>query len=483
VPQRSPEIPVIDLFAGPGGLGEGFESLAPRPRRPGFRVVLSIECDDWAHKTLELRSFFRQFPKGNVPAAYYRYLEGKELREILFGNYPSQADAARTIARKATLGDPAETSLDEIDTWIKKALGPARSTGRWILVGGPPCQAYSLVGRARRTREARDKFESDKRHHLYKEYLRILQSHQPAVFVMENVKGILSARLGGELIFGKICDDLAAAGYDLHSLSGDLSRDSAGSWNPASFVVCAEHYGIPQARHRVFIVGIRRGNGGKLNELARVLAPMTVQDAIGDLPRLKSLLSARGGSSRCSWEEARSKGLALAKRASNNAIKRSMRRFRSCSSEAERPFNHDARSHISEDISRYAFVAEFAIRHGRSPTLADFPKKLLPKHRNASLEKDAVPFADRFRVQMADRPSSTITSHISKDGHYYIHPDPLQARSLTVREAARLQTFPDDYFFEGPRTEQYRQVGNAVPPKLALRIADQISKLMLRGRK
>jgi DNA (cytosine-5)-methyltransferase 1 len=468
-------IPVIDLFAGPGGLGEGFDSLRPAGRRPGFEVVLSIECDPWAHRTLELRSFFRQFPRGKAPEAYYDYLRGKFKREELFAGYPLQAKAAAAVARKAKLGEE-EPAL--VDRWIRKALGPACETGKWALVGGPPCQAYSLVGRARRTRESRKKFESDERHQLYKEYLRILLVHQPAVFVMENVKGILSASLGGERIFAKICDDLSAAGYDLHSLSGDVVRDSAGSWNPASFVVCAEHYGIPQTRHRVFVVGIRRGIGGTLNPLARVLAPMTVQDAIGDIPRLKSLLSKRRNSPLGSWDEARSKGLALAKRASNGAANRSMKRFRSRLPATENPVNHEPRGHICEDISRYAFVAEFAVRNGRSPTLDDFPKKLLPKHRNATLRNGNVPFTDRFRVQMADRPSSTITSHISKDGHYYIHPDPMQARSLTVREAARLQTFADNYFFEGPRTEQYKQVGNAVPPLLARRIAEIVANVI-----
>ena len=468
-------IPVIDLFAGPGGLGEGFDSSPSASVNLSFRIALSIECDPWAHRTLELRSFFRQFPEGKAPQDYYEYLRGKVRREQLFAAYPRQAKAAAAVARKAKLG---EEDPDVVDGWIHQALGPAGKTGKWVLVGGPPCQAYSLVGRARRSRESRKKFESDERHSLYKEYLRILKVHQPAVFVMENVKGILSASLGGERIFGKICNDLSAAGYNLHSLSGDSVKESTGSWNPASFVVCAERHGIPQARHRVFIVGVRRGMGGDINPLSCALAPMTVQDAIGDLPRLKSLLSKKRGSTRGSWEKARGIGLTLAKHVSGGATKQCMNRFRSRSLKAEEPLNHEARGHICEDISRYAFVAEFAIRNGRSPTLADFPKQLLPKHRNVSRRNGDVPFADRFRAQMANKPSSTITSHISKDGHYYIHPDPLQARSLTVREAARLQTFPDDYFFEGPRTEQYRQVGNAVPPLLAALIAGLISEIL-----
>jgi DNA (cytosine-5)-methyltransferase 1 len=132
--------------------------------------------------------------------------------------------------------------------------------------------------------------------------------------------------------------------------------------------------------------------------------------------------------------------------------------------------NNETRGHMAADLSRYAFAAAFARSTGRSPTSAEFPESLAPKHRNWNSGK----FADRFRVQLADRCATTITSHISKDGHYFIHPDPLQCRSLTVREAARIQTFPDNYIFLGNRTEQYVQVGNAVPPLLANKIAESL---------
>jgi DNA (cytosine-5)-methyltransferase 1 len=133
---------------------------------------------------------------------------------------------------------------------------------------------------------------------------------------------------------------------------------------------------------------------------------------------------------------------------------------------------------MRDDLHRYLFCACFAKVHGRSPKLRDFPKELFPTHRNITADSERNAFEDRFRVQLADQPATTITSHVSKDGHYYIHHDPMQCRSLTVREAARLQTFPDNYFFEGGRTEQYRQVGNAVPPLLAREIAGVVFELL-----
>jgi len=141
-------------------------------------------------------------------------------------------------------------------------------------------------------------------------------------------------------------------------------------------------------------------------------------------------------------------------------------------------FNHSSRGHIPGDLRRYFFAACFAKVTGHSPNLANFPTALLPNHENIIDVVDNIQFADRFRVQLSGRPSTTITSHISKDGHYYIHFDPLQCRSLTVREAARLQTFPDNYYFMGPRTAQYQQVGNAVPPLFAFKIAEKVYRVI-----
>ena len=137
---------------------------------------------------------------------------------------------------------------------------------------------------------------------------------------------------------------------------------------------------------------------------------------------------------------------------------------------------HETRAHMRSDLYRYLFAAAYGSVEKVSPKIADFPTPLLPKHDNVNLDK--VPFADRFRVQLKDSWSSTVVAHIAKDGHYFIHPDPSQSRSLTVREAARLQTFQDNYFFAGNRTEQYTQVGNAVPPLLARKVAHVVARFM-----
>ena len=249
------KIPIIDLFAGPGGLGEGFESGGR------FRVSLSVECDRYAHRTLLLRTFLRQFNGREKPDAYYEYIRGEISLDQLFSKHPKEEDLAKKIATLAKLG---EANPDEIDEMVDKALKPLggpKNLRTWVLIGGPPCQAYSLVGRSRRTREKRDDFEKDSRHYLYREYLRILAKHQPAIFVMENVKGILSAKLQGSRIFAQICDDLSGAGYTLHGFSGDPPRTGdqtkSENWNPNAFLIKSEEHGIPQKRHRVFILGIR----------------------------------------------------------------------------------------------------------------------------------------------------------------------------------------------------------------------------------
>lgn len=509
LPER---IPVVDLFAGPGGLGEGFSAYENSGARKGFEVKVSIEKDAVAHRTLSLRAVFRSFPKGKVPDCYYDYIRG----DLSPGEFRSHPDVSKEVeeaareARNATLG---ETDPHEIDRWIRDAIG---NSDPWVLIGGPPCQAYSVAGRSRMRGRDPEAFEADKRHFLYREYLRIIKRFAPAIFVMENVKGMLSSTHGGSRIFEQIFSDLSCPGDDLeYELRSFVVRGGDSSLTPADFIIESERFGVPQMRHRVILLGIRSDLAHlKHRTLIEVAGGMvSVQKALSGLPVLRSRLS-REPDSFGDWLDAVREasgrlagwGLPIAvqvmeemERAAK-AAKRSQSyggRFVPNDStmdlqmpSALRSWYHDpriggttlheTRSHMRSDIHRYLFASCFSKVFGWSPKLDDFPDSLLPEHNNVTAED--VPFKDRFRVQVGDYPSTTVVSHIAKDGHYYIHPDPSQCRSLTVREAARLQTFPDNYFFEGNRTEQYTQVGNAVPPYLARQLAEIVFGVLARSR-
>ena len=515
--------PIIDLFAGPGGLGEGFSAFSNYQKSRPFSIVLSIEKDFYAHKTLQLRSFYRQFAPNEVPEDYYSYLRGDFDSSLIAERYPVEIGRAMNEAWRAELG---EVDPQIVDERITKALNGNK---KWVLIGGPPCQAYSLVGRSR----TGGTNPYDARLYLYREYLRIIAKHSPPVFIMENVKGLLSSRINNELIFDKILSDLrrpCAAiknslekgdfsaydnEYNLFSLVNESSETASG-WkelHPRDFIIKSEDYGIPQARHRVIILGIRQDLSPSGAEVLTPSTPIDVKSVLSGLPSLRSGLSKTKDSS-VAWINAiqsilSRKTVSCYKDDSGSEVSQKIQEIASnlCAPEAGRGSdfiftpagqldhyshwyldhrmcgicNHSARGHMVDDLHRYIFAACYAKVHERSPTLQFFPKELLPHHTNVEKAVFGSHFADRFRVQVESKPSTTITSHIAKDGHYYIHPDPSQCRSLTVREAARLQTFPDNYFFEGPRTEQYKQVGNAVPPLLAKQIAKVVYDVLQAG--
>jgi DNA (cytosine-5)-methyltransferase 1 len=513
------QIPIIDLFAGPGGLGEGFTSVVDKNNNRHFRIALSIEKDEFAHKTLTLRSFTRQFPFRNLPEEYYKFIRGeiKEV-EILYRLYPKESARAMEEAWRVELASKAKDSIthEEIDKRIRKSLNGYKD---FVLIGGPPCQAYSLVGRARR-KEKEGLNKEDERVYLYREYYRILAIHRPAVFIMENVKGLLSSRVENELIFEQLVKDLqdpiesykklegqeriykSRISYNIYSLVEPVSEsiDLFGKkteYKPSDFIIRSEDYGIPQTRHRVILLGIRSDLKIRPELLRPFGKKIRVEQVLNGLPALRSGLS-KTNDGKLEWKEtieaikysrlAHSmdseiwdKMIAVIDRL---RVPRNDKGGSFVESEVTIGYNpkwyldpkingtcnHESRSHIKEDLYRYLFVSCFAKVRGRSPKISDFPEMLLPKHENIYTNK----FSDRFRVQLSKEPAKTITSHISKDGHYYIHPDPGQCRSLTVREAARIQTFPDNYYFCGPRTEQFHQVGNAVPPLLAKQIGEMI---------
>lgn len=565
-------IPVIDVFAGPGGLGEGFSALKNADGDSVFDITLSVEMDEKARQTLLLRTFYRQFQEDQVPEEYYEfirmagYVDVYKLREILEENGNEEGvhkfDTADQIAKQAELG---KVDVDDLDGWITDAIKDENGNKKenWILVGGPPCQAYSVVGRSRRGGIS----ANDPRVYLYREYYRILAKHNPPVFVMENVKGLLSAQVEESPMFEQILRDIKDPGLAYNKLNGESTEviDCPGyhiysfvreerdeqeelfvkdgpNFKHTDFIIESEKYGIPQSRHRVILLGIRKGldlDPDILTEQDEV----TVSDVLQGIPKIRSGLSKKKDSTP-NWvkEISRLKDTIQLDETDSTPDLFQPTKYHPLSRKALQPWlqrayklkvyfvlnslkngevlkrvnevlgaiqkdppedrggeyirrecnigtndanlkdwyldskingicNHTARGHMSSDLHRYLFVSCFGEIEGRSPKLEDFPAALLPNHASASSGVKNSTFADRFRVQLWSEQAKTITSHISKDGHYYIHPDPKQCRSLTVREAARLQTFPDNYFFCGPRTSQYVQVGNAVPPLLANQIA------------
>lgn len=546
-------IPVIDIFAGPGGLGEGFSSQFDKQGNRMFNIKLSIEKDVNAHETLRLRSFFRQFPKNEVPTAYYEIVRQtnwnlrKKLISRLKEDFEKEWSRAENEAWLFELPYPEEFDKNsnkiggytaeeieerngEVDFRIEEALSGERD---FLLIGGPPCQAYSLAGRSRNQGIRKE----DHRVHLYKEYLRIIAKHHPAVFVMENVKGLLSSEVDGLKIFDLIKEDLSnpntvfpdfeSPRYKIYSLTTKPSSHEEGKPIYSSrydFLIKSEKFGIPQKRHRVILLGIREDLEHPDKYLMEV-PEISLQSIIDQMPAIRSGINrifkaynfkesyANGSPKRLytnledtdvlwkdvinqqinklrKWGELPLNGLSEGAISFENGIGGE---FLECDNtiredhplrtwyidpKLEGVANHESRSHLTQDLMRYMFASLYVEKFGNFPLLKDYAKHhedLIPDHANVN-SGDHV---DRFRVQVADRPATTVTSHISKDGHYFIHYDPKQCRSLTVREAARIQTFPDNYLFCGSRTAQYHQVGNAVPPYLAYQISHIVKCLFI----
>ncbi len=498
-------IKIVDLFAGPGGLGEGFSSLSLDGEQV-FKITVSAEKDKWAHQTLRLRSFWRLLKQHGEPMdslyAYYRdpgLTPWDKNNEYLW----NQAEDESLCL---------ELGKDDANQILEKKLSQVLDDNEpWVLIGGPPCQAYSVVGRVRKGAKENSK---DPKHHLYKHYLEVIRKFSPSIFVMENVRGLLSCKLDEEHIIHKILQDLAspsgnpAPGYTIHSLVSNVCYTSGmnlSALNLPNFVVQSEKFGIPQARHRVILVGIRNDLPFDLPKLTPS-PDVSVWDSIRELSPLRSGISRSKDSSQ-EWSDLVEHELtdlaSCARDAGNHGLARMFWRIRKVfrkkklgrggrwvagkyrkrrkgqlaqldawlrDPNIEGWINHETRAHMPSDLRRYAYAATYALLNSKNPLGAtgfNLPG-LAPNHANWK----SGDFDDRFKVQLRDRPATTITSHIAKDGHYFIHPDPTQFRSLMVGEASRLQTFPDNYFFEGPRTEQYTQVGNAVPPLLARQIAE-----------
>ena len=372
-----------------------------------YRSLLHLEIDKNACETLKERM------------RYYQYEENEVEKAVLCEDITNE-------------------NILEI---TKEIIGDQRVD---VLVGGPPCQTFSSVGRA----QDPDSMRNDPRNYLFENYLDILNFYRPKIFVFENVTGLLTAKPGGELIFPQILERMR----ETYNVIGDEDTVTLNS----------VHYGVAQIRKRVILIGVRndieldpqeiydrieKTHYAPDEEPSTLNRYRTVRDAIEDLP---SLLPGEGK------EEIDFKPTKW------NEYLDELR-----DKEFDKLYNHVARKHNEKDRERYRILSEnnWQLKH-----LSDVRPDLIhhdPKH-----------FGNRYTVQDYDKPGKTVVAHLYKDGNLFIHPDPSQERTFTVREAARVQSFPDDFKFVGARTHQFKQVGNAVPPLMAKAIAKAIREIL-----
>ena len=411
----------LDLFAGAGGLSEGFI-------RAGYKPVAHVEYDPAACFTLRTRTAWHWLKSKKKEDIYISYLRGNISRQGLYNLIP---ETQINSVINAEIGEP---SLPEIFRQIDNFLKNKKLD---LIIGGPPCQAYSLVGRSR----DRNRMKGDKRNYLYIYYAEFLKRYKPAYFVFENVGGLLSARdENGKLYFDSMRDLFKEVGYETEYMT-----------------LSAENYGVLQSRKRIILVGRRGKKTGFYAEPQKWNPGVQVKEIFSDLP---DLAAGQGEIGPCLPKAYKGRWLYEAK-IKNDDIPVTW---------------HQARPHTEQDLEIYRVAVDL---WNTKKIRLDY--NVLPSHLKTHKQRDA--FLDRFKVVASDLPHShTVVAHISKDGHYYIHPDIDQNRSITPREAARIQTFPDDYFFEGinernGRTAAFKQIGNAVPVLLAEKIAKKIREI------
>ena len=404
----------IDLFAGAGGLSEGFIQA-------GFYPVAHVEMNEHAAKTLETRSAYYHLKSIDKLDFYRQYLSGRISRAEFTQMIPDSV--TNTVINETLSNETIPYVFDTIDV-IMRTRGIEKID---VIVGGPPCQAYSLVGRAQSSHMGTP-MRDDPRNYLYKLYAQFLEKYQPRMFVFENVLGIASAQGGS--IWKELQETLKQVGYEIECHAQN-----------------AQNFGVLQNRRRMIIVGWLKNSGLAYPDFVVKKANAIVNDLFTDLPKLYP------GESNNNYSEEKPSQYVMETgiRTADDILTLQI-----------------CRPNIARDITIYKRAIELWNKGHQRLNYNDLPEEL-KTHRNRHS------FIDRFKVVEGDENCChTVLAHLSKDGLYFIHPDIDQHRSITVREAARIQSFPDSYYFEGPRTSQFMQIGNAVPPLMARGIAEGV---------
>jgi DNA (cytosine-5)-methyltransferase 1 len=411
--QKDTLLTYIDLFAGAGGLSEGFI-------RNGFLPIAHVEMDKDACLTLQTRLAFHYLKKHNKLHLYLAYLQKQITREELYEEVPKELLASvvnETISEK---------TLPSIFSTIDTLCGNQTVD---VIIGGPPCQAYSLIGRA----ADKNKMRNDPRKFLYKHYATFLERYKPKMFVFENVPGLLSS--GG----GKYLQDMIAL-FETLGYTVQYKEQNAAT------------FGVVQSRRRIIILGWKQELNISYPDFKPNPIEKKVQYVLEDLPHLHA-----GEIIDVAYYTTEKAGDYLKNAGIRNGLAFTTQ--------------HITRPHNDSDLKIYQMVIDEWKHTGNNLKYSNVPEM-------NRTQKNIDAFLDRFKVVKDDTISHTMIAHIAKDGHHYIHPDKKQLRSISVREAARIQSFPDDYFFESSRTAAFKQIGNAVPPLMASKIAQKIKKLL-----
>jgi DNA (cytosine-5)-methyltransferase 1 len=406
----------IDLFAGAGGLSEGFI-------KAGFNPIAHVEVDLAACYTLKTRAVYHFLSNNNRITEYYSYLKGEINRQELY-NKASKSVLESVI--NAQIGKDNKSIFSKIDSLkLRQEID--------IIIGGPPCQAYSYIGRA----ALKNKVDADNRNYLYRDYGKFLKKYKPKLFVFENVPGIKTA--GNGQYFKNLKKYFKQIGYNLDDAT-----------------VNAQDFGVVQQRERVLIIGWRKDINFSFPVFDKGNHCWNRNHIFNDLEKIRPAHYAR-----LSYYVTEKANQYLKQSGIRNGI--------------SYVTQHITRPHNKKDLTIYKMAIEKLNHDGKRLKNNQIPEEI-------RTQKNVEDFLDRFKV--VDVAPHTMIAHIAKDGHHFIHPDLIQLRSISVREAARIQSFPDDFYFEGvketnPRTPAFKQIGNAVPPLMAYNIAQKISTILI----